>query len=242
MSWSPPDSACVNDSTSSTTTSRSPAAAGQAGTLAVGDRRGARHARFHRAHLRPARCGRIHALSRGPAPMVGRRRRTDTARARRCLPARGPRHPRRGEPHPRTNLRRAVIVRAIIRKSTCGAIGPPHGSTASRPCRTVLPPRGVETHGLTVIRSAAPRSRGGRVRDQRYRGGGVLPPVFGCALADRGPRRPAARRRVYLAVRQPAADRPCPAGSGLAQHRGHGKAPLDILRDVGGQPLGSGRS
>jgi hypothetical protein len=32
------------------------------------------------------------------------------------------------------------------------------------------------------------------------------------------------------------------SGWGLAQHRGHGKAPLDIFKDVGGQPLGSGRS
>ena len=65
------------------------------------------------------------------------------------------------------------------------------------------------------------------------RGHGLLLPVRLC-LAEYCP-------GAITAVRQPAADRPCPAGSGLAQHPAT-EYPLDIFRDVGGQPLGSGRS
>ncbi len=102
------------------------------------------------------------------------------------------------------------------------------------------PRGGAET---TLIRIAAPRSRGCRVRHQRCRGGGSSGLPSGVPwLAEVPACRPAGRRRPDRAVHQPALHRPCPAGPGLARNRAAPTASLGIFKDVGGQPLGSGRS
>ena len=92
-----------------------------------------------------------------------------------------------------------------------------------------------------LIRSRDPLVSGGCVRDQRGRGGGLLRPVFGCVSADGGPHRLAAHRPLTLLSASLRLLGPAPRARACPAPRPR-TAPLDILRDVGAQPLGSGRS